>query len=296
MEKVARHFGLADEAYRWPKTPLAPLVMLKPTTKDDELDKAGCLNYQAIVGSIIYASIMMRPDIAKAAAVLLYFSHNPGRAYERAAKQCIQYLYSTRFLALQADGSSNQFECFSDAAFADDPNDRKSSQGYLMQLFGLPIHWKAGRQDTVTTSSTEAELLALSSAAKEQQAMARLFKEIELVLEESLQLLCDNLQTIRLLKEETARLHTKLKHVDIHRHWLRQEVQQQRIYLEWVPTREMAADGLTKILTRPKHSRFLDQLGMISLDARMKTLEVQGEPKDNGEGVGAQTDWNVWLA
>lgn len=296
MEKVARRFELAEEARRWPTTPLAPTVTLRPAAKDDELDEAGRLNYQAMVGSIIYASIMTRPDVAKAAAVLSRFSHNPGTAHERAAKHCIRYLYGTRFLALQADGLSNQFECFSDASFADDLDDRKSSQGYLIRLFGLPIHWKAGRQDTVTTSSTEAELLALSSAAKEQQALARLFENIELDIEKGLELLCDNLQTIRLLKEETARLHTKLKHVDVHRHWLRQEVQQQRIQLEWVSTHEMAADGLTKVLTRPKHSRFLDQLGMISLEGVVKELETQGGSKDDGEGAGTHANWYVWLA
>ena len=148
----------------------------------------------------------------------------------------------------------------------------------------------------MTTSSTEAELLALSSAAKEQQALARLFENIELDIEKGLELLCDNLQTIRLLKEETARLHTKLKHVDVHRHWLRQEVQQQRIQLEWVSTQEMAADGLTKVLTRPKHSRFLDQLGMISLEGVVKELETQGGSKDDGEGAGTYANWYVWLA
>ena len=66
--------------------------------------------------------------------------------------------------------------------------------------------------------STEAELLALLLAAKEQQAIARLFESIELDIEKGLKLLYNNFQTIRLLKEETARLHTKLKHVDIYRH------------------------------------------------------------------------------
>ena len=125
--------------------------------------------------------------------------------------------------------------------------------------------------------------------------MARLFRDIELDLTESLQLLCDNLQTIRLLKEETARLHTKLKHVDIHRHWLRQEVQQKRIQLEWVPTHRMAADGLTKILTRPKHSKFLNQLGMISLEDLVKDLEAQEDAQDRGTGPEAMADHNVWL-
>lgn len=65
----------------------------------------------------------------------------------------------------------------------------------------------------MTTSSTEAELLALSSAAKKEYALKRLFEEIELVIEEAWILICDNLQTLRLLTEETAKLTTRLRHV-----------------------------------------------------------------------------------
>ena len=52
--------------------------------------------------------------------------------------------------------------CASDASFADNSLDTKSSQGYFMMLFGGPIACRADKQDTVTTLSTEAELLALS--------------------------------------------------------------------------------------------------------------------------------------
>ena len=58
----------------------------------------------------------------------------------------------------------------------------------------------------------------------------------------------DNRQTIRLLKQETLKLKTALRHVDIHQSWLRQEVQAGRIDVEWVPTAEMVADGFTKML------------------------------------------------
>ena len=59
----------------------------------------------------------------------------------------------------------------------------------------------------------------------------------------------------------------------------------------------MAADGLTKVLTRPKHSRFLDQLGMISLEGLVKDLEAQedGQDQDEGTSTGAQADPYVWL-
>ena len=66
----------------------------------------------------------------------------------------------------------------SDASFADNTADRKSSQAYAMKLFNGLIGWRANKQDTVTTSTTEAELLALSQAAKESQYVGRLLKKL----------------------------------------------------------------------------------------------------------------------
>ena len=61
------------------------------------------------------------------------------------------------------------------------------------------------------------------------------------------------------------KLVTKLKHVDIHQHWLRQEVQEKRLQIEWLPTAEMPADGLTKALPRQKHDEFVRQLRLADL-------------------------------
>jgi hypothetical protein len=65
----------------------------------------------------------------------------------------------------------------SNAAYADNL-DCKSSKGYIFSLFGGPINWKAGKQKTVTTSMTEAELLALLRAAKEIRWWNRFFMAI----------------------------------------------------------------------------------------------------------------------
>jgi hypothetical protein len=54
----------------------------------------------------------------------------------------------------------------SDAAYANNL-DYKSSKGYIFSLFGSPINWKAGKQKTIITSITKAELLALLRTAKE---------------------------------------------------------------------------------------------------------------------------------
>jgi hypothetical protein len=75
--------------------------------------------------------------------------------------------------------------------------DRKSSQGYVMKLFGGPVAWRANKQDTITTSSTEAELLALSQTAKEAIYLSRLLCALTVQLDEPLTIQCDSLQTIR---------------------------------------------------------------------------------------------------
>ena len=130
--------------------------------------------------------------------------------------------------------------------------------------------WKVTKQPTVTTSSTEAELLALTTTAKEALWWQQFFKVINFDTEENLQIDCDNLQTIRLLAADHPLLLTKLRHVDIHQHWLRQEVQAKRISIQWVPTNNMMpANGLTKPLTRQRQERFVQMLGLVDIKEKL---------------------------
>lgn len=77
-------------------------------------------------------------------------------------------------------------------------------------LFGGLIDWKATLQRSVTRSTTEAELLSLSTAAVEIIWWQRFFEAIGFNLEREFTLLCDNMQTIRLLRQDTPKLDTKL--------------------------------------------------------------------------------------
>ncbi|KAF5200461.1 Reverse transcriptase family protein [Thalictrum thalictroides] len=74
----------------------------------------------------------------------------------------------------------------------------------------------------------------------------------------------DNVET-RLLQKETPKLATKLKHVDIHQCWLRQEVQSGTIQVEWIETSKMIADGFTKQLPPQRHRIFVEQMGLIDV-------------------------------
>jgi hypothetical protein len=127
------------------------------------------------------------------------------------------------------------------------------------------VGYKATKQRTVTTSSTHAELLALSLTSREYIWWMRLFKNIDFIIDHKPTIYCDNTATIRLLSKEEPKLITALKHVDIHQSWLRQEVQKGTIPIQWIATADMVADGLTKELSPTKHQQFIKQLGLIDI-------------------------------
>ena len=190
----------------------------------------------------------------------------------------LHYLKNTHSLALEY-GGDNHFRVTSDASFADNSIDRKSSQAYAIKLFGGVIGWRASKQETVTTSTTEAELLMLSQAAKEALFVSRLIKELKVKLDNNhIKIECDNKQTIRLVTEEIAVLQTKLRHVDIHNHWLRQEVQNRMISVEYTESARMMADGLTKALQNNDFSRFVEQMNLRDIHhllAKKREMDLQ---------------------
>ena len=231
--------------------------------------------YQRKVGSLLYAAVITRPDIAFATSRLARFNVNPGPEHHAAADRVLLYLQKTRTLALQF-GGGDDFEVASDASFADNTLDRKSSQAFAMKLFGGLIGWRANKQETVTTSTTEAELLALAQAAKESMYISRLLDELSVRLDDNrIRIQCDNTQTIRLVTAEVAVLQTRLRHVDIHNHWLRQEVLNDTIDVVYTPSAKMMADGLTKALQNNAFRDFVEQIGLIDVGEQLGQRGLQ---------------------
>jgi hypothetical protein len=262
IEKMAEKFHLQEGVC--PKTPITTDEILPYEGKATPQE---IFAYQQKVGSVNYPAVVTRPDISRTAQKLAEFLVNPSPAHSAAADRAIKYLYGTRTMAIEYGPSQTEavFQCSSDAAYADDAQTRQSTKGYLFQLFGGPIDWRCTKQKTVKTSTTEAELSALYHVAVQLYWWQRFFDAIDLDLDEDLVINCDNLQTVRLMIKESPKLVTKLKHVDIHQHWLRQEVERQKLQIKWIATTEMPADGFTKALPRQKHEAFVRQLNLVDI-------------------------------
>ena len=221
--------------------------------------------YQQRVGSINFAAVTTRPDVAHAASKLSEFLANPSKHHLDCANRTLRYLAHTKDLSImfnaEIEDPRTVFLASSDISFADDPDTRHSSQGYAFKLFQGMVDWKASKQKTVTTSSTEAELLAISAAGKEVLWWDRFFESISFEPGHTTQIQCDNMQTIRALSN-TSRFPTKLRHIDIHRYWLRQEILTKRIQVHWTSTTTILADGLTKALPPQRHRDFVRLIGL----------------------------------
>lgn len=277
IDKICAKFGI-DESLRTATTPL--ISSYRPQPFEGQATVQQITEMQEKVGSILYAAVVSRPDISFAASQLSQFATNPSPEHLRYVNRVLSYLQTTKYYAIEFSGSVEKatevetgddevLQLSSDASFADDPETRKSTQGYLMKLFSGPIMWQSSKQKTVTTSTTEAELLSLSSTARETIGLYRLFEQIQFDPEHQPRILCDNQQTVGLIQKERPQLTSKLKHVGIHSLWLRQTHRDGKVAVQWVPTTDMPSDGFTKPLSTEKHVHFVRQLGLVDISSRI---------------------------
>lgn len=130
--------------------------------------------------------------------------------------------------------------------------------GYLTLMTGAPVTWSSKKiKSAVNLSSTEAEYIALSEASKEAIWLKNLLECMKISVPKT-PLWVDNAPAIDLAK--TLKFATSVKQVDLRYHMVRDTVKKGIVELRFVPTKEQAADILTKILTRPTFSYLCEKL------------------------------------
>ena len=163
------------------KTPMDTKLVL---TKPDKDEISGVLEYQSLVGSLMYSMLGTRPDLAYAVSTLSKFNSETAEEHHAAAKRTLRYLKETKGYGLLYEGVTDRESfpeplCYMDSDWAGDTESRKSTGGYVFILCNAAVSWKTKKQTTISLSSTEAEYVALSEATKEAIWMKRLLREIE---------------------------------------------------------------------------------------------------------------------
>ena len=256
IETILERHDLADC-----KPVATPMVQNQKLTKLDapEIDPQP---YQQALGSLMYAMVGTRPDIAYAVGALSQHSATPGQEHWTALKRVFRYLRGTTDLSIHFNGKiPNEAFAFVDADHANDPNTRRSVGGYVYLIAGGAVSWSSKKQSSVALSSTEAEYMAASSAAQEAIWLRALLGELGLLsLEHPTCLRIDNQSAMALARNDA--FHNRTKHIAIRHHFIRERIEDGEIDVEYVPTDRQVADVLTKPLGRVKHERFVEGMGL----------------------------------
>ncbi|KAL0457931.1 UNVERIFIED_CONTAM: Retrovirus-related Pol polyprotein from transposon RE1 [Sesamum latifolium] len=197
---------------------------------DEELKRMSDIPYASAVGSIQYVVQCTRPDVA--------------------------YALSCGELILEG---------YSDASFQSDDDDAKFQSDFVFKLNGGVVAWKNSKQDTTVDSTTEAEYITTSEAAKEAVWMKNYIQELGVVpsIAEPVVIFCDNNGAIAQAKK--PRSHHLSKHILRRYHLLKEMVGRGDCRMDRVSSAENTADPLTKPMSQVAHTQHLDKMGLRSM-------------------------------
>lgn len=228
------------------KTPTtAPFKDLKPRMSSENPTTKP---YASLIGGLLWVAQCTRPDVAFAVNRLSQFLKAPTDDHWRAAVRVLQYLECTKHKALQLGVPTLQVRAYSDSDWAEDRHYRRSTTGYVFALGSGAISWRSRKQKTVALSSTEGEYMALNDSCREALWLRYLLQELGLHTGEPIKLYCDNEGSEALAKSPSH--HSRTKHIDARFHFVRECVKNGSVKLKHITTTRMAADYLTKPLTR----------------------------------------------
>ncbi|KAJ9561114.1 hypothetical protein OSB04_006274 [Centaurea solstitialis] len=274
-----------------------------PVSSQDQ-DRMKSVPYASAIGSIMYAMLCTRPDVAYSVSVTSRYQQNPGEPHWVAVKNILKYLRRTKDMFLVFGGSEDEISVtgYSDASFQIDRDDFRSQSGYVFTLNGGAISWKSSKQDTIADSTTEAEYIAASDAAKEAVWLRNFLSDLRVVASVSrpIDIFCDNSGAVAQAKE--PREHHKSRHVLRKYHIIREIIGRGDVRICKIPTEDNVADPLTKPLARVKHEAHANSIGMQYLDTsdcsvrRLDQVDKKEVSDKNLEFVSGSYDMGVMSA
>ena len=208
----------------------------------------------------MYAMTMTRPDLGYALSMVSRSCTNPNSSHVAAVVQILRYARGTLHYGLTYTKGQPGFVGYTDADWSGAIDGRQLTAGWLFMMRGAPISWSSKRQASVSQSSCESEYYALSGAGKEGVWLRLLLQELGHISAAPTVIWADNQGAIALA--ENPEFHKRTKHIDTKFHWVREVIERGVLLLEFLPTRFMAADGLTKPLPPKQFQRFLAMIGM----------------------------------
>lgn len=210
---------------------------------------------RSLVGGLLYVSNMTRPDVAAAVSYLSRYLDRPSKRVFKYAKHILKYLKTTKHQTLtlgNIDGSN--LVVYADANYAS-IGDRKSQSGGLFKLAGSTVGWHSRKQKSTSTSTTEAEYIALGVALNETLWLQHLLEEMHFVVQYPTTIYEDN-QPAKAIATNN-RNPVLAKHIDVKHHAIRDYQLRGYVDVQYIPTQHQLADGLTKVMAKAQNAHLM---------------------------------------
>jgi hypothetical protein len=210
-----------------------------------ESDQMKSIPYAHVVGSLMYAQVCTRPGIVFVTGLLGRFQTNPESKHWETIKKVLRYLQGTKNIMLTYRKSNElKFVGYADADFAGGDL-RKSTSGYIFTLVGGAISWKSYKQTITASSIMQAEFLSCYMAVGHAVWLKKFVPRLRVVDStlRPLTIYCDNKSAVFFLSNKSS---DAAKHIDIKYFVVKDRVHDQTVEIEYISTKQMLADPLTK--------------------------------------------------
>src|SRR5438270_549399 len=230
-----------------------------PKTPADKA-KMASVPYASAIGSLMYAMVCTRPDLAYAVGLLSWFQSDLGIPHWNAVKKVLRYLVGTTNYTLCYGGSDLRLQGYTDADWAGDLDERKSTSAFVFMLNGGAISWRSKKQEMIALSMMEAEYIAAAAAVQEVVWLRSLLISLEVVphADDPITLHSDSMSAIDYSKD--SKFHGRTKHIEIKYHFVRNK--KDEVMLRYLPTGKMVADPLTKPLALDLFKKHVKAMGL----------------------------------
>ncbi|KAI3685730.1 hypothetical protein L6452_34988 [Arctium lappa] len=242
------------------KTPMAPPLKLHDDPDGVSVD---ITSYRGMIDSLLYLTAS-RPDIMFATFLCARYQANPKESHLAAVKRIFRYLKGTMNLGLWYPKDSGfDLMGYSDSDFAGSKIDRKSTTGSCQLLGDKLVSWSSKKQNSVSTSTAEAEYVAAGSCCAQILWMKNQLRDYN-QLYSHIPILCDNSSAIAIANNPV--LHSRSKHIDIRYHFIQDHISKGDIELHFIPTDLQLTDLFTKPLDEAQFKFLIGELGMLNAD------------------------------
>lgn len=233
-------------------------------TSTSDSDCAVKFPYRRACGSLTFAATVSRPDISYAVGEVSRFMENPSQMHVNAVKRIFRYLIRTKQMSITYGSNTCDLIGYTDADHARDPETSRSITGYAFMLGNGIVTWKSEKQSHVTLATAESEYVALCEGTKEAIWLQNLLDDLGFGQSNGTKIFCDNLSTVRWVKNPQH--HHKTKHINKKLHFVREKLRDGDVRIDHISGENQLADVFTKPLSAMKFNSNIVRLGLENLE------------------------------